>query len=88
MCTPQNMAMGQNPNRTPSEHPNPHYRLKWVLHLPQNVHPNILAVVVKNRVTPKMGCPGKWKHAPKPECGHAGLLGSYTTASWWVKSLL
>ena len=26
-------AMGQNPNRTPSEHPNP---LKWVVHLPQN----------------------------------------------------
>ena len=28
------MAMGQNPNRTPSKHPNP--RLKWVVHLPQN----------------------------------------------------
>ena len=30
------VAMGQNPNRTPSEHPNPHYRQKWVVHLPQN----------------------------------------------------
>ena len=31
------MAMDQNPNRTPSEHPNPHEnRLKWVVHLPQN----------------------------------------------------
>ena len=31
------MAMGQNPNPTPSEHPNPHEnRLKWVVHLPQN----------------------------------------------------
>ena len=23
-------------SRTLSEHPNPHYRLKWVVHLPQN----------------------------------------------------
>ena len=31
------MAMGQNPNRTPSEHPNPNKnRPKWVVHLPQN----------------------------------------------------
>ena len=31
------MTRGQNPNRTPSEHPNPHYnRLNWVVHLPQN----------------------------------------------------
>ena len=31
------MAMGQNPNRTPSEHSNPHKnRLKRVVHLPQN----------------------------------------------------
>ena len=29
--------MGRNPNRTPSEHPNPHQnRRKWVVHLPQN----------------------------------------------------
>ena len=28
------MAMGQNPNRTPSEHPSP--VLKWVVHQPQN----------------------------------------------------
>ena len=39
--TPQTkkMAMGQNPNRlAPSEHPiqSNHYRLKWVVHLPQN----------------------------------------------------
>ena len=32
-----NLAIGQNPNRTPSEHPNPHqHRLKWLVHLPQN----------------------------------------------------
>ena len=31
------LAMGQNPNRTPSEHPNPHSdRLQWVVYLPQN----------------------------------------------------
>ena len=29
--------MGQNPNRTPSEHPNPHSnRVTWVVHPPQN----------------------------------------------------
>ena len=29
------LAMGQNPNRTPSEHPNPHYnRPKWVVNSP------------------------------------------------------
>ena len=28
------MAMDQHPNRTPSEHPNPHYRLKWVVNSP------------------------------------------------------
>ena len=32
----KHMAMGQKPNRTPSEHPNPHYRVKWAVHLPQN----------------------------------------------------
>ena len=31
------LAMGQNPNRTPSEHPHPHkQRPKWVVHLPHN----------------------------------------------------
>ena len=34
------MAMGQNPNRAPSEHFNPHQnRLTWVVHLPQNGDP-------------------------------------------------
>ena len=28
--------MGQKPHRNSSEHPNPHHRRKWVVHLPQN----------------------------------------------------
>ena len=37
VLTTGHMAMGQNPNSTPSEHPNPHEnRLTWVVHLPQN----------------------------------------------------
>ena len=44
--TPQeavyHMAMGQNPNRTSSEHPNLHYRLKRVVHLPTKMVPLVL----------------------------------------------
>ena len=46
------LPMGQNPNRTPSEPPNPHYnRLKWVVHLAQNIlthgHLGLSAVFVE-----------------------------------------
>ena len=37
IAKPRQRAMSQNPNRTPSEYPNPHKnRLKWVVHLPRN----------------------------------------------------
>ena len=34
ILTHTQMCMGQNPNRTPSEHPNPHFGLKWVVNSP------------------------------------------------------
>ena len=57
--------MGQNPNRTPSEHSNPHQnRLKWVVHPPQNgtigfdpqPHDQYCLVDVK----PCKRCPREW----------------------------
>ena len=63
------LAMGQNPNLTPSEHPNPHQnRLKWVVHLPQNGIPLVLThshVPQRKKMSPGRA-PGKrrtWRGA-------------------------